>query len=310
MARFQTLMRYWMKSWHTTSATRPPLSHQTSRRSLPHQNCRAVRQKRRTKALFLVASAFPWLFSEFSSLIWSVRPPFDPVCRSITRKSRKSCNSTSAASERSGLRAVRRCGDRLIAGSKGSDNRSGQRVARGRAEVDEGRGGYPIRAARRGRHCDAQPPPCAQRCDARHGAGRSPPSSSSGRRTRRSRACSSPRRERAFSAGGDIRALYDLGKGGRHADALRFWREEYTLNALIKRYPEAVCRADRRHRHGRRRGLSIHGSHRVAGDRFQFAMPEVGYRILPGCGRYLVSAAHAGRDRHLLRAHRRSTARR
>src|SRR5215218_6032986 len=32
--------------------------------------------------------------------------------------------------------------------------------------------------------------------------------------------------ERAFSAGGDIRALYELGRGRRHADALRFWREE------------------------------------------------------------------------------------
>jgi len=32
--------------------------------------------------------------------------------------------------------------------------------------------------------------------------------------------------ERAFSAGGDIRALYDLGKAGRIDDALQFWRDE------------------------------------------------------------------------------------
>ena len=32
--------------------------------------------------------------------------------------------------------------------------------------------------------------------------------------------------ERAFSAGGDIRALYELGRAGRQADALTFWREE------------------------------------------------------------------------------------
>ncbi|WP_204283198.1 enoyl-CoA hydratase/isomerase family protein, partial [Klebsiella pneumoniae] len=30
---------------------------------------------------------------------------------------------------------------------------------------------------------------------------------------------------KAFSAGGDIRALYDLGLAGRHADMLPFWRE-------------------------------------------------------------------------------------
>src|SRR5262250_2600193 len=39
---------------------------------------------------------------------------------------------------------------------------------------------------------------------------------------------------RAFSAGGDIRALYDLGRAGRYDEMLAFWREEYALNALIK----------------------------------------------------------------------------
>ena len=47
---------------------------------------------------------------------------------------------------------------------------------------------------------------------------------------------------RAFSAGGDIRALYDLGQAGRHDEALQFWRDEYPLNAAIKNYrkPYAV----------------------------------------------------------------------
>ena len=36
---------------------------------------------------------------------------------------------------------------------------------------------------------------------------------------------------RAFSAGGDLRALYDLGRAGRHDEALAFWRDEYSLNA-------------------------------------------------------------------------------
>src|SRR5476651_2510512 len=42
--------------------------------------------------------------------------------------------------------------------------------------------------------------------------------------------------ERAFSAGGDIRALYDHGNAGRYAEALQFWRDEYPLNAAIKNY--------------------------------------------------------------------------
>src|ERR1700749_2534087 len=42
---------------------------------------------------------------------------------------------------------------------------------------------------------------------------------------------------KAFSAGGDIRALYDLGRAGHRMEMLPFWREEYTLNAMIKTYP-------------------------------------------------------------------------
>jgi enoyl-CoA hydratase/carnithine racemase len=36
---------------------------------------------------------------------------------------------------------------------------------------------------------------------------------------------------RAFSAGGDLRALYDFGRAGRHDEALEYFREEYALNA-------------------------------------------------------------------------------
>src|SRR5947199_169597 len=39
--------------------------------------------------------------------------------------------------------------------------------------------------------------------------------------------------ERAFSAGGDIRALYELGRVERRAEMLTFWRDEYPLNAMI-----------------------------------------------------------------------------
>jgi enoyl-CoA hydratase len=90
--------------------------------------------------------------------------------------------------------------------------------------------------------------------------------------------------ERAFSAGGDIRALYDLGRGGRQDRALQFWREEYTLNTLIKRYPKPYVALIDGIVMGGGVGLSIHGSHRVAGDRFTFAMPEVGIGFFPDVG--------------------------
>jgi enoyl-CoA hydratase len=90
--------------------------------------------------------------------------------------------------------------------------------------------------------------------------------------------------DRAFSAGGDIRALYELGRAGRQAEALGFFREEYTLNTAIKRYPKPYVSLIDGIVMGGGFGISVHGSHRVAGDRFQFAMPEVGIGFFPDVG--------------------------
>jgi enoyl-CoA hydratase len=89
---------------------------------------------------------------------------------------------------------------------------------------------------------------------------------------------------RAFCAGGDIRALYDLGVAGRHADMLPFWREEYVLNARIKCYPKPYIALIDGIVMGGGVGVSVHGSHRVAGDRYVFAMPEVGIGFFPDVG--------------------------
>jgi len=89
---------------------------------------------------------------------------------------------------------------------------------------------------------------------------------------------------RAFSAGGDIRALYDLGRAGRYDEMLPFWREEYILNALIKHYPKPYVSLIDGIVMGGGGGLSVHGSHRVAGDRFAFAMPEAGIGFFPDVG--------------------------
>ena len=90
--------------------------------------------------------------------------------------------------------------------------------------------------------------------------------------------------ERAFSAGGDIRALYDLGKTGRHDQALQFWRDEYPLNAAIKSFRKPYVALIDGIVMGGGVGVSVHGSHRVAGDRFSFAMPEVGIGFFPDVG--------------------------
>ncbi|HET9617792.1 MAG TPA: enoyl-CoA hydratase/isomerase family protein [Pseudolabrys sp.] len=90
--------------------------------------------------------------------------------------------------------------------------------------------------------------------------------------------------ERAFSAGGDIRHLYDLGQAGAQGEMLDFWRDEYPLNAVIKSYRKPYVSLIDGIVMGGGVGVSVHGSHRVAGDRYSFAMPEVGIGFFPDVG--------------------------
>jgi enoyl-CoA hydratase len=90
--------------------------------------------------------------------------------------------------------------------------------------------------------------------------------------------------DRAFCAGGDIRALYDLGRAGRAAEAKPFWREEYILNHRLKTYPKPVVALIDGIVMGGGVGMSLHGSHRAASDKLTFAMPEVGIGFFPDVG--------------------------
>ncbi len=89
---------------------------------------------------------------------------------------------------------------------------------------------------------------------------------------------------RAFSAGGDLKVIYELGRSGRYDDALAFWWDEYRLNALIKHYRKPYVALIGGVVMGGGAGISINGSHRVAGDAFRFAMPEVGIGFFPDVG--------------------------
>jgi enoyl-CoA hydratase len=90
--------------------------------------------------------------------------------------------------------------------------------------------------------------------------------------------------ERAFCAGGDIRRLYDLGRAGDHDAQLTFWREEYQLNRRIKTYPKPIVALVDGIVMGGGVGLAMHAAHTVAGERFVFAMPEVGIGFFPDVG--------------------------
>jgi len=81
-----------------------------------------------------------------------------------------------------------------------------------------------------------------------------------------------------------LRALYDLGRAGRYDEALGYFREEYALNARIKHYSKPYVAFIDGIVMGGGVGISVHGSHRVAGDKFIFAMPEVGIGFFPDVG--------------------------
>ena len=114
--------------------------------------------------------------------------------------------------------------------------------------------------------------------------------------------------ERAFSAGGDLRQVYELGRSGRQQEALIYWREEYALNTVIKYYPKPYVALLDGIVMGGGVGVSVHGSHRVAGDKFMFAMPEVNIGFFPDVGATWFLPRMPGRIRDLLRADRRAIA--
>ena len=94
--------------------------------------------------------------------------------------------------------------------------------------------------------------------------------------------------ERAFCAGGDIRALYDAAKSGDalSADSLpaRFWADEYRLDVLIARYPKPVIAVMDGLVMGGGVGLSAHATYRIVTERSAIAMPEVGIGYFPDVG--------------------------
>ena len=81
---------------------------------------------------------------------------------------------------------------------------------------------------------------------------------------------------RAFCAGGDMRRIRELSLEGRIDEAMTFFREEYALNLAIATCPKPYVAWMDGIVMGGGVGVSVHGSHRIAGDGFAFAMPEVG----------------------------------
>ena len=89
--------------------------------------------------------------------------------------------------------------------------------------------------------------------------------------------------EKAFCAGGDIRAIYDLGKA--HPDkAAQFFYHEYHLNRHIYHTPKPYVALLDGVTMGGGVGISVHGSHQVATERLLLAMPETAIGFFPDVG--------------------------
>jgi enoyl-CoA hydratase len=90
--------------------------------------------------------------------------------------------------------------------------------------------------------------------------------------------------ERAFCAGGDVRALRQYHLDGEHHKAETFFRDEYALNLMIATYPkpyialiDGICM-------GGGIGVTVHAPYRVATEQAAFAMPETAIGFFPDIG--------------------------
>ena len=101
--------------------------------------------------------------------------------------------------------------------------------------------------------------------------------------------------DKAFSAGGDLHAMYKTASAGNFDYGRAFWQDEYRLNAKIFEYPKPYVALMQGFTMGGGVGVSCHGSHRVVCENSQIAMPECGVGLVPDVGGSLILARAPGR---------------
>ena len=92
--------------------------------------------------------------------------------------------------------------------------------------------------------------------------------------------------EKAFCAGGDIRALYDsmIESPKKSMYAEEFFEKEYRLDYQIHKYPKPVISILDGIVMGGGAGLMLGSHYRVCTERTRFAMPEIGVGLFPDVG--------------------------
>lgn len=89
--------------------------------------------------------------------------------------------------------------------------------------------------------------------------------------------------EKAFSAGGDVREIVRLAAQDIGA-ARQAFKDEYALNWLHECFSKPTISLIDGAVMGSGVGISLFGTHRVAGERYKFAMPETAIGLFPDVG--------------------------
>jgi enoyl-CoA hydratase len=90
--------------------------------------------------------------------------------------------------------------------------------------------------------------------------------------------------ERAFCAGGDIKAVWDGRRNGEEAGNRELFRAEYRLDRRIHHYAKPYVAVLDGIVMGGGAGVSVNGRYRVATERSLFAMPECAIGFFPDVG--------------------------
>lgn len=98
---------------------------------------------------------------------------------------------------------------------------------------------------------------------------------------------------KAFCAGGDVRWLYESGLAN-HDEQMQFFWHEYRLNHAIHQFKKPYLALMNGITMGGGVGISLHGSHPIATERFVFAMPETGIGFFPDIGASYLLARSPG----------------
>ena len=89
--------------------------------------------------------------------------------------------------------------------------------------------------------------------------------------------------EKVFSAGGDVRELVGWGREDRER-ARKAFADEYTLDWLHECFSKPTISLIDGAVMGSGVGITLYGTHRVAGPRYKFAMPECAIGLFPDVG--------------------------